>query len=356
MKILIITASLNERSGWGRHARAIVDELRAQGAEVVVCALPPRLTLAAFIRNMVRARSLARPVEVVHALDGWPLGVYGWGAVLGTGKKLFINGVGTYSVAPLYARGKRWLMRRVYSRAQKIFCISTYTMDQMARAGVPAEKMLVVHFGTPQLPVPRAEDVQAYREARILTPDRHPLILTVGAIKDRKGQFDTLRAVGLLKERYPTILYIVAGAPDQPSYLAQMRDYAQSQSLTSNVLFLTDADDREIALLYSISSVFALNSTTDTEHHHFEGFGAVVTEAYQFGVPAVGSSDSGIEDAICDGETGYLTRQGDPENIAEKIERVLQNRAALSEQARHFAEGFAWEKTVSAYLRHYTGN
>jgi phosphatidylinositol alpha-1,6-mannosyltransferase len=299
---------------------------------------------------------LARSVEVVHALDGWPLGVYGWGAVIGSKKRFFINGVGTYSVAPLYAWGKRWLMLRAYRRAQHIFCISTYTMDQMARVGVPATAMLVVHFGTPMLPVPHTEEVQAYREKYGLIPNQYPIILTVGAIKDRKGQFETLRAVALLKKQYPDILYIVAGGIDQPSYLQKMETYTKDHSLAGNVLFITDADDRSIAFLYSLSSVFALNSNTEMAHHHFEGFGAVITEAYQFGVPAVGSSDSGIEDAIQDGKTGYLTRQGDPEDIARKIEEVLQNRPMLSERARHFAAEFTWKRTVEMYIQYYRDN
>lgn len=123
--------------------------------------------------------------------------------------------------------------------------------------------------------------------------------------------------------------------------------------MVDNLLIITNADDRTIAFLYSICSVFALNSNTDIKHHHFEGFGAVITEAYQFGVPAVGSRDSGIEDAIQDGRTGYLTYQGDAEDIAQKIENVLQNREVLSEQAQRAGIGFSWEKTIKTYMQYY---
>lgn len=369
MNVLVISASLNEHSGWGRHTRAIVDELRAQGAEVVVCSedmqsnvpypvfplesLSSRFSAWSFLKNIWRIRMVAKSASVVHALDGWPLGVYGWCAVLGRRTPFFINGVGTYSVAPLYAWGKKWLMQRAYRRAQKIFCISSYTLNQMAQAGVPEEKMLVVHFGTPTLAVPNDSQIQTYRAKYGLQQKHYPIILTVGAIKDRKGQFETLQAIGRLKRQYPDILYIVAGAIHQPSYVSQMASYAKENRLTDNLLFITDADDRTISFLYSICSVFALNSNTDVHNHHFEGFGAVITEAYQFGVPAVGSRDSGIEDSIQDGSTGYLTRQGDAEDIARKIDQVLQNRNVFSEQARRFSESFSWKKTIETYMQYY---
>lgn len=369
MNVLVISASLNERSGWGRHTRAIVDELRTQGVEVTVCSediqsnvpypvvllepLSRHLGVWSFMKNVWRIRTIAKSMSVVHALDGWPLGVYGWCAIIGRRTPLFINGVGTYSVAPLYAWGKKWLIQRAYRRARKIFCISFYTLRQMAQAGIPEEKMLVVHFGMPMLSVPNPDEIQKYREKYAIQQERYPIILTVGAIKDRKGQFETLQAIGHLKRQYPNILYVVAGAIHQPSYMSQMRSYIRENNLTDNLLFITDADDSTITFLYSICSVFALNSNTDVHSHHFEGFGAVITEAYQFGVPAVGSRDSGIEDAIQDGRTGYLTRQGDTEDIAQKIEKVLQNRSIFSEQARHFAESFSWQKTIETYIQYY---
>ena len=61
----------------------------------------------------------------------------------------------------------------------------------------------------------------------------------------------------------------------------------------------------------------------------FEGFGIVYLEAAASGTPAVGTMDSGAEDAIVDGETGLLVAQqagavesglalllGDPELLA----------------------------------------
>gem|GEM_PF-1757671 len=369
MKVLILTMTLGERSGWGRHAQAIIDNLILSGVEVEVCSqdtveglsypvyqLAPLHTYAlwALIKNTLMVRRRARGVDVVHALEGWPLGVYAWGATIGRPAPFFMNGVGTYSVAPLYAAHKRWLMRLVYRKVKKVFCISNYTMQELLKAGAPKDKLTVVHFGTPVLPVPSPEETVALCRYYNVTPERYPILLTVGAIKDRKGQLYTLKATEILKKKYPHILFIAAGSADDTTYVPALKAYAHAHDLTGNLLMLPDVDDKGIACLYAQSTMSVLASTNQEETHHFEGFGAVITEAYQFGKPAVGSRDCGIEDAIADGVTGLLARQEDPEDIADKISRVIDNIDVFSRNAKMRYADFSWDKTVKTYIDFYT--
>ncbi len=368
MKVLIVTGSLNERSGWGRHTRAVVDQLIVQGMEVSVCTevianAPCRMTkitplrswykAASLVFNMLIVRRAARNVDVIHAIDGWPYGVYGWFATIGTSKRLFTNGVGTYSIAPLYSRSRGWLLRRAYAKASRIFCISDYTKRQLEHAGIPAEKLTIVLHGATRQPEISDLERTNFAAKYSISNERHPIILTVGAIKDRKGQLETLKAVELLKVQYPSILYVALGS-SASNYAVQMRSYADTHSLGSNLLIVSDANDRALSYFYSTCDVFALNSNTDEIHHHFEGFGLVVVEAYQFGKPAVGSRDCGIESAIEDGATGYLTNQRDPEDIAEKIQTILDSYDVFSKNARAGYNVFDWKKTVETYVRIYS--
>lgn len=369
MKVLIIAASLNERSGWGRYARSVILELRRQGVDVVVISeegasidgihthslerLRSRISVLTLIRNAFRVRLLARAVDIVHALDGWPYGVYGYAGVVGTSKKLFMNGVGTYSVAPLYENGSAFLLRRAYARAKEVFCISDYTRDRIVAAGIEKSKVSTVHLGAPELPQINLEEAKIIAHKIGVPTDASPIILTVGSIKDRKGQLDTLRAVEIAKPKYQNILYVVAGSGNQKDYIAALHSYASEHHLESNLLTITDADDQTIAALYAVSKVFALNSNSDPGSNHFEGFGLVVLEAAGFGKPAIGSSDSGVEDAIDDGVTGYLAHQRDPKDIADRLEQVLEKYEFLSTNAKMWHSQFTWQKTVEKYIRAY---
>lgn len=365
MKVLVITNTLYERSGSGRYSRGVVVNLQRAGVEVVVLCeqnpdalsiewhqlLPSRSSIS-FLRNLFVARWLTRNVDVVHALDGWPFGVYGYAGILGTSKKFFINGVGTYSVAPLYSFWTGWVVRRAYQAADGIFCISAYVKDQLLRAGVSSDKPIVVHLGSDKLPALSSEEEEKYRSELSVDRRRFPVILTVGDIKNRKGQLDTLRAVGQLKEKYPRILYIVVGTSNL-EYVKGMQAYAATHGLTDNLRVVSSIDDKKLAFLYSVCTLVALNSNNNEARHHFEGFGLVIVEGYQFGKPAVGSRDCGIEDAIANGQSGLLAQQKDPKDIAEKIERILERLDFFSRNATMRYALFDWKNTVSAYIDAY---
>lgn len=365
MKVLVITNTLHERSGSGRYSRGVVTNLQRAGIEVVLlCEQAPEGVVVewhclqrarspiAFVRNVIAVRRLARSVGVVHALEGWPFGVYGYAGVFGTSKKFFINGVGTYSVAPLYSFWTGWVVRRVYQAADGIFCISTYVKNQLLRAGISPETSTVVYLGSDKLLSSPPEDEEKYRKELSIDQQRFPVILTVGDIKNRKGQLDTLHAVERLKSKYPEILYIAVGTSNL-AYVQSMRAYAASHGLTDNIRIVSSIDDTTLSFLYSICTLIALNSNNNETRHHFEGFGLVIIEGYQFGKPAVGSRNCGIEDAIEDGKTGLLANQGDPFDIAEKIETVLENLHYFSHNARMRYAIFDWKNTVAAYIAAY---
>lgn len=351
MKILLITKSINEKIGWGRHALAIAEHLRKQGAEVTLYV--EKRGGASFLCNSIGVRRLAREHDVVHAMDGWPLGVWGYLAVVGRPTALFINGVGTYSVAPLYSFWKGFLLRCAYGKAKKIFCISEYTGKELRDAGIPAGKIRIVHFGVPTLPLVPLSERESYRKKYAIPTDAFPIILTVGSIKERKGQMETLKAVEMLIQRYPHILYVMAGSSNHPQYVAGLNAYAAEHGFGKHIRTVAESDDRGLSFLYSVCTIFALNSNNNSANHHFEGFGAVILEACQFGKPSVGSSGCGIEDAIANGQSGLLARQKDPADIAEKIERILERLDFFSRNATMQYALFDWRKTVSAYLKSY---
>lgn len=80
-------------------------------------------------------------------------------------------------------------------------------------------------------------------------------------------------------------------------------------------------------------------------------------EAYQFGLPAVGSRNCGIEDAIVDGVTGYLTEQRDVNDIAAKLKDLFSRSIVdVEKNIAQYRASFTWEGTARQYIRHYQSN
>src|SRR3989344_7145549 len=118
MKILLITKNIDNKGGLGRYSRAIVDEFNRRHLDFTVLTEngtghPTERVLLrpldgwplnvgmAFIANIFAVHRAASGVDIIHAFDGWPYGMYAYFAAIGTAKKIFITGIGTYSVAPL---------------------------------------------------------------------------------------------------------------------------------------------------------------------------------------------------------------------------------------------------------------
>ena len=256
-------------------------------------------------------------------------------------------------MAPLSYIAKRLLLVRAYRRAQRIFCISAYTQSRLLKI-VSLTNTNVVPLATSTLKILSKSDAdEIVRHYGIVA--QTPVFLTVGQIKERKGQLDTLKALNLLKRHHPNFLYVMIGSGEEKGYIGLIHAYMKEQRLQKNVLLIMDSrDDSVPAFFYSRCDVFLLNA--NSEKSHFEGFGLVILEAAQYGRPSIGSRGSGIEDAIKDGYNGFLTGQKEYQEIAAKIEIILKDYARFSENAREFASRFSWRNTVDNYILDYNSS
>ncbi len=70
--------------------------------------------------------------------------------------------------------------------------------------------------------------------------------------------------------------------------------------------------------------------------------------------PVVASRIGGIPNIIKDGKTGFLTRPRTPKEIAEKVNKILDNEklgSIMGENSRRFIEEkFTWEKAAKSIL------
>jgi glycosyltransferase involved in cell wall biosynthesis len=90
-----------------------------------------------------------------------------------------------------------------------------------------------------------------------------------------------------------------------------------------------------------------------------EGMPLAVLEGMAAGLPVVASRVGGTPELVRDGETGFLVEPGDPEQLADRICRLIGDaglRAAMGRRAREVVEqGYDWDaisrRTVEVYKR-----
>ena len=178
-----------------------------------------------------------------------------------------------------------------------------------------------------------------------------PLLLGVGEVKRRKGYHVTIEAVALLKDEFPSLRYSIVGDTSDRRYVESLRQLISELHVERYVSLEGRLPDAELKRLYREATVFAL--TPVNTGVAFEGFGLAYLEAGAYGLPVIGSLGCGAEDAIIDGETGYLIPQESPEQIAAKIRLLLQSpelAQSLGARGRKHAHSFAWDRVADSYL------
>ena len=101
--------------------------------------------------------------------------------------------------------------------------------------------------------------------------------------------------------------------------------------------------ERNIEEKYAESSIFVLSS-------RYEGFGMVLIEAMNFGIPCVSfDCNYGPSDIIKDNEDGFLVKNGDEETFAKKLQLLMKDenlRKEMGEKAKTNVERFLPKNVV----------
>jgi phosphatidyl-myo-inositol alpha-mannosyltransferase len=80
-----------------------------------------------------------------------------------------------------------------------------------------------------------------------------------------------------------------------------------------------------------------------------ESFGMVLTEAFAAGTPVIASEIAGYNDVVADGRDGVLVPPGNPQRLAEELQRLHHEPdllAGMGEAARESARRYAWPRVV----------
>jgi len=140
-----------------------------------------------------------------------------------------------------------------------------------------------------------------------------PKLITVSRLDKQKNIGSVLKALKLLKDRYPTVAYHIVGiGPDEKS----LREEVKTLELSDNVVFHGYVKPEHIPPLLKSCDVFALPSL-------IEGTPSAVLEAMACEVPVIlGSTRYDYADWFVNEENVILVR-GDPENLAHSVIRIM---------------------------------
>jgi glycosyltransferase involved in cell wall biosynthesis len=213
--------------------------------------------------------------------------------------------------------------------ADLVIVPSQFVMDSLPN-WAKHKKVIIAPFGTPAKYIASAHNVKRNITDRLR-------VLFAGSMSQRKGLGDLFIAIKLLNN--PNIELVVMGEPQLSLdfYKRELPNFTYEHVRPNN----------EVLALMQTCDVFCLPSIV-------EGRALVMQEAMSQGLPLIITPNTGGEDLIIEGETGFIVPIRSPDKIAEKLNWFLENRSEINKMgnnARLHAQKYTWENYTTAIVK-----
>jgi glycosyltransferase involved in cell wall biosynthesis len=217
--------------------------------------------------------------------------------------------------------------------ANLVICPSKFVADSIPESIRQTKDVLIAPFGSPEI----ADGIPAER------PAGSPLrVLFAGSLTQRKGLADLFTAVKLLNRQ--DVELVVMGSP-----VASMEFYFNQ---FSRFTYEPTRPHEDVLRLMQSCDVLVLPSIV-------EGRALVIQEAMSQGLAVIITPNTGADDLVIEGITGFLVPIRAPEMIAERIAWLADHRSDAKEmglQAQAKAATYTWKQygeTITSKIQEY---
>jgi len=167
-------------------------------------------------------------------------------------------------------------------------------------------------------------------------------VISVGKVFKLKNPLTTVKALKILKDYYNlnVSLTLVGKIIDEP----YAKEVENENDVPVNVVGVLPKE--QLIKIFRDHDLFVLPST-------YETFGLVYPEAMSQGLPVIYTKDQGFYLQFEEGKVGYAVNSSNPEDIAEKIVKILEDYNAMSKRSLKGYKKFNWSILSRAYIKMY---
>ena len=166
-------------------------------------------------------------------------------------------------------------------------------------------------------------------------------IISIGRLEFEKG-FDILIDIWKkVNKKHPNWILEIYG---EGSLRKELQTKIDSLDLTNSLIL--KGNEKNIQSKYLENSIYVMSS-------RYEGFGMVLIEAMSCGLPLISfDCPCGPKDIIKDGENGFLVKFGDIDEMAEKINYLIENedkRIEMGKKSKELSYNYSEEKIMNQW-------
>jgi glycosyltransferase involved in cell wall biosynthesis len=233
----------------------------------------------------------------------------------------------------------RWVTRYTLKRSTFFTSDAHVSRDKAVAFGMDPEKTIIFPWGT---------DIEYFKPKTLESPKEKSFTIFCSRTWESIYGVDVLaKAFVKVASVDPDLNLILLGGGSQGQKLSQI---LTNGDVMDRVHFGGHVSQKDLPRWYHMADLYVSPS-------HVDGSSVTLMEALASGLPCLVSDIPGNREWIQDGVNGWLFRDGDVNDLAEKILYAIKNRESrtrISEAARHTAEQKAdWKKNFGKLLETY---
>ena len=156
-----------------------------------------------------------------------------------------------------------------------------------------------------------------------------------------KGVYILLKALKLLKNQSKDFRCSIVGGEGDVS-TQELNSLIKEMDLEKEVVYLGKRYGEEKTQVFKSADVFVFPTYSET-------FGLVNIEATMYGLPVISTREGAIEDIVVDGETGFLVKRKDHNDLAKKMKLFINTPEQIGKMGKKAQERFFQKFTLNTF-------
>ena len=187
---------------------------------------------------------------------------------------------------------------------------------------------------------------KAVARAELNIPEDAKVLISVGALVDRKGFHRVIEVFPALVETYPELIYLIVGGDSPEGNIREHLEYqVKTLKLEKNVRFLGAYPSEKLKTPLSAADLFVLATAN-------EGWANVFLEAMACGLPVITTEVGGNKEVVNDPKLGLVVPFDDSEALLTALIQALEttwNRPLIVQYARENS----WDSRVKILVEEF---
>ena len=367
MNIAILSTYYPRECGIASFSRDLRDNLMLWGEQVLIFAISDKGGLYSYPEEVVFeleeenrdhytiAAELANSSDIDLVFVEHEYGIFGGddgGYVLDfveSLKKPFI--LNTHTVLPEPDFHKRRILSKLGQKATAVICMTHRSAELLNKVyNIPHKKLFMVHHGVPEFEEKPGEVIK-----KAYGIENRPLVVTFGFLGPGKGIELGIKAISYLKDKYPDIIYLVAGETHPnlkkkmgEAYRESLVELIQTLGVDDNIKFINKyLSLEELGEVLYMADVYL----TPYPHRH-QAVSGTLSYAIGCGRAIVSTPYDYALEVLAEGR-GLVASDADPEELAQLIDKIFSNpklKERLEQRAGKLGKTMSWPQVGKRYV------